>query len=231
MGKLLTTFHKASKLFREHAKLAKRTKITRVAGELAEASAKGDQRGIWQGAKKLAPWKPRTKMSIRGPEGTILSPEEQLQALLDYSTRKFCHGDPYISEHRMHADFTLEVSKTPLRKAVPESVAPSAVWKLCAASISQVIAHALRSSWGAAQPALIPQHWKDSQLVWIAKPNKDPSKPQGYRPIGLSHPLAKSLNKARVGHDAYAVHRKGLVQKLYKNPDRCPSCPQAKPSI
>ena len=200
--KLLTTFHKASKLFREHAKLAKRTKITRVAGELAEASAKGDQRGIWQGAKKLAPWKPRTKMSIRGPEGTILSPEEQLQALLDYSTRKFCHGDPEISEHRMHADFTLTeqeverlVSKTPLRKAVPESVAPSAVWKLCAASISQVIVHALRSSWGAAQPALIPQHWKDSQLVWIAKPNKDPSKPQGYRPIELSHPLAKSLNK------------------------------------
>ena len=148
--KLLTTFHKASKLFREHAKLAKRTKITRVAGELAEASAKGDQRGIWQGAKKLAPWKPRTKMSIRGPEGTILSPEEQLQALLDYSTRKFCHGDPYISEHRMHADFTLTeqeverlVSKTPLRKAVPESVAPSAVWKLCAASISQVIVHAI----------------------------------------------------------------------------------------
>ena len=33
-------------------------------------------------------------------------------------------------------------------------------------------------------PALIPQHWKDSQLVWIAKPNKDPSKSQGYRPIG-----------------------------------------------
>ena len=66
--RLLTAFHKASKQFREHAKLAKRDKITRVAGELAEASARGDQRGLWQGAKKLAPWKPRTKMSIRGPE-------------------------------------------------------------------------------------------------------------------------------------------------------------------
>ena len=200
--RLLTAFHKASKQFREHAKLAKRDKITRVAGELAEASARGDQRGLWQGAKKLAPWKPRTKMSIRGPEGTILSPEEQLQALLDHSTRKFCHGDPYISEHRMTMDFTVTeqeverlVSKTPLRKAVPESVAPSAVWKLCAESVSQVIVHALKSSWGAEMPALIFQHWKDSQLVWIAKPNKDPSKPQGYRPIGLSHPLAKSLNK------------------------------------
>ena len=196
--RLLTAFHKASKQFREHAKLAKRDKITRVAGELAEASARGDQRGLWQGAKKLAPWKPRTKMSIRGPEGTILSIEEQLQALLDHSTRKFCHGDPYISEHRMTVDFTVTeqeverlVSKTPLRKAVPESVAPSAVWKLCA----HVIVHALRSSWGAEMPALIPQHWKDSQLVWIAKPNKDSSKPQGYRVIGLSHPLAKSLNK------------------------------------
>ena len=200
--RLLTTFRKASKQFREHAKLAKRDKITRVAGELAEASARGDQRGLWQGAKKLAPWKPRAKMSIRGPEGTILSPEEQLQALLDHSTRKFCHGDPYISERRMNVDFTVTeqeverlVSKTPLRKAVPESVAPSAVWKLCAASVSRVIVRALRSSWGAEKPALIPQHWKDSQLVWIAKPNKDSSKPQGYRPIGLSHPLAKILNK------------------------------------
>ena len=40
--RLLTTFHRASKQFREHAKLAKRDKITRVAGELAEASARGD---------------------------------------------------------------------------------------------------------------------------------------------------------------------------------------------
>ena len=148
--RLLTTFHKQ---FREHAKLAKRDKITRVAGELAEASARGDQRGLWQGAKKLAPWKPRAKMSIKGIEGTILSPEEQLQALLDHSARKFCHGDPYISEHRMNVDFTVAeqeverlVSKTPLRKAVPDSVAPSAVWKLCAASVLRVIVHAFRSS-------------------------------------------------------------------------------------
>ena len=85
---------KLPKQFREHAKLAKKDKITRVAGELAEASARGDQRGLWQGAKKLAPWKPRAKMSIRGPEGTILSLEEQLQALLDHSTRKFCPWGP-----------------------------------------------------------------------------------------------------------------------------------------
>ena len=65
---------RVAKQFRERAKLAKRDKIIRVAGELAEASAREDQRGLWQGAKKLAPWKPRTKMSIRGPEGTILSP-------------------------------------------------------------------------------------------------------------------------------------------------------------
>ena len=175
--RLLTAFHKASKQFREHAKLAKRDKITRVAGELAEASARGDQRGLWQGAKKLAPWKPRAKMSIRGPEVQFFHLRNNyIQALLDHSTRKFCHGDPYISEHRMTMDFTVAeqeverlISKTPLRKAVPESVAPSTLWKLCAESVSQVIVHALRSSWGAEMPALIPQHWKDSQLVWIAR--------------------------------------------------------------
>ena len=90
--RLLTTFLKASKQFREHAKLAKREKITRVAGELADASARGDQRGLWQGAKKLAPWKPRAKMSIRGFEGTILYLRNSYRPFLIIARASFAMG-------------------------------------------------------------------------------------------------------------------------------------------
>ena len=41
----------------------------------------------------------------------------------------------------------------------------------------------------------MPQPSKDTHLVWLAKPNKDLDHPSGYRPIGLSHPLAKVINR------------------------------------
>ena len=41
----------------------------------------------------------------------------------------------------------------------------------------------------------MPQPWRDTHLVWLAKPNKNLDHPNGYRPIGLSHPLAKVINR------------------------------------
>ena len=31
--------------------------------------------------------------------------------------------------------------------------------------------------------------------MWLGKPNKSLDRPEGYRPIGLSHPLAKVVNR------------------------------------
>ena len=41
----------------------------------------------------------------------------------------------------------------------------------------------------------IPQIWKTSKIIPIAKPNKDPSLPSSYRPIALLSAIAKTLEK------------------------------------
>ena len=42
----------------------------------------------------------------------------------------------------------------------------------------------------------MPQPWRDTHLVWLAKPNKDLDRSNGYKPIGLTHPLAKKAQFA-----------------------------------
>ena len=82
-----------------------------------------------------------------------------------------------------------------MRKAVPKHVAPAAAWRLCAKSVANAIATSANRSWVAGSPARMPQPWRDTHLDWLAKPNKDLDRPNGYRPIGLSHPLAKIINR------------------------------------
>ena len=47
---------------------------------------------------------------------------------------------------------------------------------------------------------IIPQIWKTSKSISIAKPNKDPSLPSSYRPIALLSPIAKTLEKIILPH-------------------------------
>ena len=46
----------------------------------------------------------------------------------------------------------------------------------------------------------IPQIWKSSKIIPIAKPNKNPSLPFSYRPIALLSPIAKTLEKIILPH-------------------------------
>ena len=73
-------------------------------------------------------------------------------------------------------------SGLPAGKALPTHLAPAAAWKLCADGVALTLAPAI-------------QDWRDSFMVWLNKPNKDPHRPQGLRPIGLAHPVAKTLGK------------------------------------
>ena len=46
----------------------------------------------------------------------------------------------------------------------------------------------------------IPQIWKTSKIISIAKPNKNPYFPSSYRPIALLSPIAKTLEKIIFPH-------------------------------
>ena len=195
-------FHKTSRAFKAKTKEVKKERILHTAQELAQAEVKGDQRKLWECAKRLAPWKPKDRTSLRGSAGEILAPQQQLAELIEYSKKKFCSGEPYISQHQLDEIFWIDpvqleqyLGQLPMRKAVPKHVAPAAAWKLCAKSIATVIAASANRSWVAGTSAHMPQPWRDTHLVWLAKPNKDLDHPNGYRPIGLSHPLAKVINR------------------------------------
>ena len=195
-------FHKTSRAYKLKTKEVKKERILQTAQELAQADRKGDQRKLWECAKRLAPWKPKNRTSLRGCAGEILAPQQQLSELIAYSQQKFCRGEPYNSQHCLDEDFWVDpvqleqyLGRLPMRKAVPKHVAPAAAWRLCAKSVAGAIAKSANRSWVAGSSARMPQPWRDTHLVWLAKPNKDLDRPNGYRPIGLSHPLAKIINR------------------------------------
>ena len=125
-------FHKTSRAYKLKTKEVKKERILQTAQELAQADKKGDQRKLWECAKRLAPWKPKDRTSLRGCAGEILAPQQQLSELIAYSQQKFCRGEPYISQHCLDEDFWVDpvqleqyLGKLPMRKAVPKHVAPA----------------------------------------------------------------------------------------------------------
>ena len=200
--KQYAAFHKTSRAYKAKTKEIKKERILQTAQDLAQAEVRGDQRKLWECAKKLAPRKPKDRTSLRGSSGEILAPMQQLTELIMYSRKKFCCGEPYISQHQLEKNFWIDpaqleqyLGQLPMRKAVPKHIAPAAAWKLCAKSVAAAIAASANRSWVAGTTAHMPQPWRDTHLVWLAKPNKDLDRPTGYRPIGLSHPLAKVINR------------------------------------
>ena len=57
-------FHKTSRAYKAKTKEVKKERILQTAQELAQAEIRGDQRKLWECAKKLAPWKPRDRRAL-----------------------------------------------------------------------------------------------------------------------------------------------------------------------
>lgn len=57
----------------------------------------------------------------------------------------------------------------------------------------------------------IPIAWKQSVIVPILKPGKDPSDPSNYRPIALTSQLGKTMERMVTERLAYVLESKGLL--------------------
>ena len=101
-------FHKTSRAYKAKTKEVKKERILQTAQELAQAEVRGDQRKLWECAKKLAPWKPRDLTSLRGSAGEILAPQQQLVELIARSKKKFCCGEPCISQRQLDENFWID---------------------------------------------------------------------------------------------------------------------------
>ena len=198
--RLWTRFRQASKQMRADVKVAKRQQITDTMLELEQAATRGDQGGIYVAVRRLAPWKPAAKPSIRGKTGEFLPPAQQLRELCRHATAKFCQGTDYQPKGTLQAGMQVTVAqlqealqRLPVRKAAPQTAAPSALWKNSAAALSQLFWAPLSEAWGPGAEGSAPPIWKDAQMVWMPKPQKDSSILANLRPIGLVHPMGKSV--------------------------------------
>ena len=195
-----TRFQQLSKTLKSKAKQAKQENVHVVMLELEKAASAGDQYRVYQSAKKLAPWKPNTKVVIRGTDGQMLNHEEQLRALQDHAQQKFCKQQDYYPGSSLQHGIVIDeqelqqaLATLPARKAAPPGVAPSALWKLCSTDIARKIKPALDELWRPKGAGRVPPVWRDTDLAWLPKPNKDSSRPENLRPIGLIHPLSKAI--------------------------------------
>ena len=191
-------FRRPSRQVKQAAKQIRKQKILETEAKLQSAAGRGDQREVYQQVKKLAPWKPREAVRIRGDQGEMLAPAQQLQAIMAHCQAKFCRASDQEPMHELDQDFRIHeadvrkaIQSLPYFKAVPKHVPLAAVWRLCSEEIAPLFAEALRNTWRAGTLGVIPQAWRDAWLIWLTKPNKPSFRPEGLRPIGLTHPLSK----------------------------------------
>ena len=93
--RLLTDFRRQSRHVRQVTREVKRAKLLQAMHNLEQAALAADQRKVWQIANRLAPWKPQARTHLRGEDGQILSPSEQLAHLIQHSRAKFGNSTDY----------------------------------------------------------------------------------------------------------------------------------------
>ena len=201
--RLLTDFRRQSRHIRRVTREVKRAKLLQAMRDLEQAALAADQRKVWQIANRLAPWKPQARTHLRGEDGQILSPSEQLAHLIQHSRAKFGNSTDYAPTRRLTRDLNLTedalahaIGKLPIRKAAPTTSAPSAAWRLCSSLFAPLLSRATTQDWHIGSLGQVPALLKDAELCWLPKPGKDNSRPDGLRPIGLIHPLAKAICSA-----------------------------------
>ena len=72
-------------------------------------------------------------------------------------------------------DWTLQLRRTPIGKAVPADSAPATAWKACSAILAPALADV--SAKLQQVHSELPAEWRDPQLCFLPKPHKPPSEP------------------------------------------------------
>ena len=179
-----------------------------------------NSRGLYQIIKRLAPKQVRKRMQLRGHDGQMLTPDQELRLLTQHFSHRFRATQPAdvamaTRTWEGSGDFPLDatvlchyIQQVPRRKAVPQGHPPSASWRLCADLISPWLCDVLHEQWST--PILqIPRAWTDVDLALVPKPDRSGRDPQDHRPIGLACPLGKKFLGALL-----QPHVPGIIEKI-----------------
>ena len=97
--------------------------------------------------KRMIPWKPRPRIMLRHPDGVPMSLLQEHRALVQHCQQLFA---PEVAKPARQGeeltmpvtgpDWTLQLRRTPIGKAVPADSAPATAWKACSAVLAPALA-------------------------------------------------------------------------------------------
>ena len=166
---------------------------------------------FFQTVQKLTPKTFSSRPHLRGPQGKLLSPTEEMDTLSTYMTELYQGHDEdfppfYFGSSPVDSEqLEYELLHLQGNKAVPSHIAPGFLWKALAPSISPLVT-GWCTEWF--RSGHLPEEWKSGWIVFLTKPHKAPTQPSALRPIALQTPLSKcvmSLMVQRARHFALPV--------------------------
>ena len=200
--KLWVQFSRAHAIHKQRANARAKAKRDELLQQAQQAAEHKNMHELWTVVKRLAP-KCRFKKVQLHKHGVIMAPEAELDWIAQAFGERF--GVHLAKEppplQRQHAPVQLaeqEVAAAlhhiPVRKAVPPGTLPAALWRACADQIAAPLTVAVNQAWQAPQ-VNVHQPWANADVALLPKGKKQVKTPLDLRPIGLQHPIGKTLMK------------------------------------
>ncbi|CAE7802495.1 unnamed protein product [Symbiodinium sp. CCMP2592] len=187
----------AYKDWKRATRAAKTAQMQALTQSMQEATDKGDVRALFRLAASLSPQKRRPRLQLRGPQGELWTPQQQLDCLRQHYEALYASPDttdttisstgpplPTTSPTISFPDFTVTdvlegLLKLPPHKAAPPGKATSSSWVLCARELAPWLHHKI------SHLDQVPSDWRDAWMSLLPKVTH-PMKPKDLRPLGIT---------------------------------------------
>ena len=198
-------FSRAHAIHKQRANARVKARRDDLLQQAQQAATEGNMHGLWGVVKRLAP-KARHKKVQLHKHGVIMAPEAELEWIADAFGERF--GASRSSKppplQRRHSPVQLAepevlqaLHQTPARKAVPPGTLPAAFWKACADQLAAPLTAWVNRQWQEPQVE-VHQPWAKADVALLPKGKKQVKTPLDLRPIGLQHPVGKTMMKALI---------------------------------
>ena len=169
-----------AKMVREHKRQCRQDQRDRLESKLQDAEAaasKHDAQGLYRIVRSLERGVSRPRVQLRGSQGELLGPDEEVQCLLAYSSEIFARDPDVQWDARLTgplqitaAELKQGLQRLGARKAVPKHSAPSVAWKVCSEVVTQQLAGHLQQQHRAGSSLQLEDDFRNADMAWIPKP-------------------------------------------------------------
>ena len=154
--------------------------------------------------KSFKTGRPKERGQLRDSQGRFLLPEEERQALEQYSRDLFGSGEDFQLSGAVGATQTsptevqMQLHSVKVGMAVPKGCPPVVAWQSLGSTAVQHIVDLLKAEM---QKPELDSKTTSSCISWLPKPPKKPDTPASWRPTGVIAPEGKilaGLNRERL---------------------------------